>query len=225
VTAVLFALEQLLGLVWPNYRAWVDRTFPADKRWKFFKRTILGVLVISGFLAWTEEHNKVSEKQAMIESQAKDLKQVPIAKQEVEQLRSEVTDLREKMRKMQGRHLSKGEEKELIRLLSTLGPHGVIVDHENGDGEAHTFAEELVALFKAVPGWKVGGANYVTQLGPRETGVILVVSDQGEAPQAVAIITASLKREEIAFALKKRKPTPENSLGPRVFRVFVRSRS
>jgi hypothetical protein len=124
----------------------------------------------------------------------------------------------------EGRHLSAEEERELIRSLSALGPHGVIVDHESGDDEAHAFAEELAAMFKAVPGWRVNGSNHIVQLGPRETGVFFIVSDQGEIPQAVAMVMASLKRQEIVFSLRKRTPTPENHLGPRIFNVFVRSR-
>jgi hypothetical protein len=123
--------------------------------------------------------------------------------------------------------LSKEEERTLSQSsqsLFALGPHGVIVDHENGVDEAQSFAEELVTLFKAIPGWIVGGSNYVTQLGPRETGVFLIVSEQEETRQAVSMIMASLKREEIACELRRRKPTSDNYLGPQIFQVFVRSR-
>jgi hypothetical protein len=132
----------------------------------------------------------------------------------------EVAKLR---KKEQGRHLSKEEERELIRSLSALGPHGVIIDHENGDDKAHAFAEELVAMFNAIPGWKANGSNYITQLGPRKTGVFVIVTDQGEVPQAASVVMASLKRQDIAFTLERRTPTPENYLGPRVFEIFVRS--
>jgi hypothetical protein len=221
VTVILFGIDMMLEWLWPNYRSWVSQTFPAGTRRKMFWGTLLVFVFLSEFLAWRDEYNKVDEKQTEIDRQASELRTASGAKQEVEQLRGEVAELRKKAR---GRHLSKEEEGELIRSLSILGPHGVIVDHENGDAEAHSFAEELVVMFNAIPGWKAQGSNFTTILGPRETGVFIIVTDQGEIPQAVAIVMASLKRQDIAFILKRMTPTSENHLGPLIFKMFVRSR-
>jgi hypothetical protein len=223
VTGILFALDQLLECLFPRYCDRLNRRFPIEVRRKRFLWTLLFIIFLSGFLAWKDEHHKVDEKQAEINRQAGEIKEVSGAKKEVEQLRKEVAELR---KKEQGRHLSKEEERDLIRSVSALGPHGVIINHENGDDKAHAFAEELVAMFNAiptVPEWCVQRPNPITQLGPRKTGVFVIVTDQGGVPQAAAIVMASLKRQDIAFTLERRTPTLENYLGPRVFEIFVRS--
>jgi hypothetical protein len=216
VTAILFALEQLLGLVWPNYRAWVDRTFPADKRWKFVKRTVFVAVLVSGFLAWKDEHERVGEKQETIDRQAGELKEALSAKHvdtktagEVERLTGENEQLSGQVARLEAlsrpRELTDEQRKKMVEVLKEVPPgktYKLSISVIRNCDDCWTYAGSLHSIWSDVPGWSVDGPWHFLPHRWLESEFgkgVFANAMRGCRPEEMQLIESALRAADIGY--------------------------
>jgi hypothetical protein len=110
VTGLLFVIDKTLEWFWAGYRAWLNQTVPTETRRRFFWRALFVFVLISGFLAWEDEHRKVGEKQA-------EINRLTTAKTQVAEAREQIATLQ---RQLRSRRIEK--RSEFIRALREAGP-------------------------------------------------------------------------------------------------------
>jgi hypothetical protein len=132
-------------------------------------------LMFGMFGAWREEHDKVDTKR------------------EIEQLRSELAELREG----HPYTIPKEDEEEFVEMLLSVGQHDLEIAHADDDEKASALAPRLSDLVKSV-GWKVGPLNSPFFTGHLAPGLIILVSrEYGTSSPAAARLKAFLARPNI----------------------------
>jgi len=136
--------------------------------------------------AKANERAQVLETDAVNAKAAQQRVETELAKQRESTAKAE-RSLLELQRHMQPRRISAEQRARLLAIL-THGPKGkVSINCVLGDGEGHTFANEIDAVLKA-SGWETTGVNQGVYSGGNPVGFgIIVRSGIGAPPYAVVL--------------------------------------
>jgi hypothetical protein len=150
VTVILFGIDKALEWMWPRYRAWLNDTFPFEKRRRFFWGALLFFVFLSGFFAWRDEH-------LALEKTRRDLAQAARASQPLEtEITKRVNRIVEE--RLRPRELTDEQKKKLADVLNVvpLGEtYSLVIDSTPDCSKCWIFADDLFAEWRKTPRWGV----------------------------------------------------------------------
>lgn len=207
LTFLLAAITNLIALVSGVVGFVIDMTrrrygWNVPNNWYVW---ILVVCLMMGmFSAWRDKNTKVAEQQAEIVRQTKELREASGAKQEIVQLRREVTELREG----HPYTIPKEDEVEFVQTFLSVGPYDmeIVSADDDEDGKARALAKRLSDLFESSR-WSVKPLESHVFGREAAPGIIIFVNrEYGTSSPEASLLKAFLAKRDIEARVQTFQP-------------------